>query len=149
MALEVVSFFSACTALNIALVYSIELFPTCVRNSAISLVRQALVLGGVFAPILVVEGRKKSFMSFGVFGLAIYRLLRAVCGLFAGDQGEEHRRHNGGRRGQGDFLLQLPISNLIKALLYSSSTVSLSLLSIRDEMVFQKSRDKSHLAQKQ
>ncbi|KAG1347447.1 organic cation/carnitine transporter 2 [Cocos nucifera] len=78
MAVEVVSFFSACTALNVALVYSIELFPTCVRNSAISMVRQALVLGGVFAPILVVEGRKKSFLSFGVFGLVI-----GCCGLFA------------------------------------------------------------------
>ncbi|KAG1347446.1 putative Organic cation/carnitine transporter 2 [Cocos nucifera] len=78
MAAEVVSFFSACTAVNIAMVYSIELFPTCVRNSAISLVRQALVLGGVFAPILVVEGRKNSFLFFGVFGLVI-----GCCGLFA------------------------------------------------------------------
>ncbi|CAL9189526.1 unnamed protein product [Musa hybrid cultivar] len=77
MAAEVVSFFSACTAFNVLLIYSIELFPTCVRNSAISMVRQALVLGGVFAPVLVAEGRKRSFLSFGVFGFVI-----GCCGLF-------------------------------------------------------------------
>ncbi|KAJ3670277.1 hypothetical protein LUZ60_010601 [Juncus effusus] len=51
--IEVISFFSACTAFNIVLIYSIELFPTCVRNSALALVRQAVVLGGVLAPVLV------------------------------------------------------------------------------------------------
>ncbi|KAJ3670276.1 hypothetical protein LUZ60_010600 [Juncus effusus] len=75
---EVISFFSACTAFNIILIYGLELFPTCVRNSALSLVRQALVLGGVLAPMLVVEGRKKKFWSFGVFGL-----VAIFCGLFA------------------------------------------------------------------
>ncbi|XP_072956645.1 organic cation/carnitine transporter 2-like [Typha angustifolia] len=78
MGVEVVSFFSACTAFNVVLIYSIELFPTCIRNSAISMVRQAVVLGGVLAPLLVAEGRKRSFLSFGVFGLVI-----GCCGLFA------------------------------------------------------------------
>lgn len=77
MAAEVASFFSACTAFNLLLIYSIELFPTCVRNSAISMVRQAIVLGGVFAPVLVVAGWERSFLSFGVFGLVI-----GFCGLF-------------------------------------------------------------------
>ncbi|KAG8362626.1 hypothetical protein BUALT_BualtUnG0057200 [Buddleja alternifolia] len=56
--LELLSFFSACTAFDVVLIYTLELFPTCVRNSAVSMVRQALVLGGVFSPVLVAAGRK-------------------------------------------------------------------------------------------
>jgi OCT family organic cation transporter-like MFS transporter 3 len=41
-------------------------------------VRQALVLGGVAAPVLVALGRHKSFLSFGVFGLLI-----GCFGMFA------------------------------------------------------------------
>ncbi|KAJ3670274.1 hypothetical protein LUZ60_010598 [Juncus effusus] len=78
MIFEVISFFSTCTSFNIVMIYTIELFPTCVRNSALALVRQALVLGSVLAPVLVVEGRKKKFLSFGVFGLIII-----CCCLFA------------------------------------------------------------------
>ncbi|KAF0905070.1 hypothetical protein E2562_000875 [Oryza meyeriana var. granulata] len=78
MAAEVFSFFATCTAFNIILMYSIELFPTSVRNSAVGLVRQALVLGGVAAPMLVALGREHSFWSFGVFGLAV-----GCLGLFA------------------------------------------------------------------
>uniref|UniRef100_A0A0E0ALE7 Major facilitator superfamily (MFS) profile domain-containing protein n=1 Tax=Oryza glumipatula TaxID=40148 RepID=A0A0E0ALE7_9ORYZ len=80
MAAEVLSFFATCTAFNIILMYSIELFPTSVRNSAVGMVRQALVLGGVAAPMLVALGRERSFWSFGVFGLAVGCLgLFAVC----------------------------------------------------------------------
>ncbi|KAK9266670.1 hypothetical protein L1049_005506 [Liquidambar formosana] len=75
--LELVSFFSACTAFNVLLIYTIELFPTCVRNSAVSMLRQALVLGGVFSPVLVAAGRKKGFLTYGVFGIVI-----GFCGLF-------------------------------------------------------------------
>ncbi|XVF77783.1 hypothetical protein PTKIN_Ptkin14bG0074300 [Pterospermum kingtungense] len=74
--LELVSFFSACTAFNLQLIYTLELFPTCVRNSAISMVRQALVFGGAFSPLLVAAGRKNEVLSYGVFGLVI-----GVCGL--------------------------------------------------------------------
>ncbi|XP_022718155.1 organic cation/carnitine transporter 3-like [Durio zibethinus] len=74
--LELVSFFSACQAFNMVLIYTIELFPTCVRNSAISMARQALVFGGVFSPVLVAAGRKNELLSYGVFGLVI-----GVCGL--------------------------------------------------------------------
>ncbi|KAG9439024.1 hypothetical protein H6P81_019189 [Aristolochia fimbriata] len=77
--LEVVSFFSACSAFNVVLIYTLELFPTCVRNSALSMARQSLVLGGVFGPMLVAVGRKEggSVVSFGIFGLTI-----GLCGLF-------------------------------------------------------------------
>ncbi|KAF6136628.1 hypothetical protein GIB67_016084 [Kingdonia uniflora] len=75
---ELVSFFSACTAFNVLLIYSLELFPTCVRNSALSMVRQAIVLGGVLSPMLVAAGRRnKGVLSYGVFGLMI-----GCCGLF-------------------------------------------------------------------
>ncbi|KAJ3705097.1 hypothetical protein LUZ61_008802 [Rhynchospora tenuis] len=77
MVLEVVSFFSTCTCCYIIMIYSIELFPTCVRNTTLALIRQALVLGGVLAPVLVVKGRENKFWSFGIFGLVI-----CCCGLF-------------------------------------------------------------------
>ena len=76
--LELVSFFSACTAFNTLLIFTIELFPTCVRNSATSMVRQALVLGGVFSPMLVAAERRDGISSYVVFGLVI-----GCCGLFA------------------------------------------------------------------
>ncbi|XP_075643745.1 organic cation/carnitine transporter 3-like [Castanea sativa] len=78
IALELVSFFSACTAVDILLIFTIELFPTCVRNSATSLVRQAVVFGGVFGPMLVAADRRDGISSYGVFGLVI-----GCCGLFA------------------------------------------------------------------
>ncbi|KAI4323283.1 hypothetical protein L6164_022901 [Bauhinia variegata] len=68
---ELVSFFCACTAFNIYLIYTTELFPTCVRNSALSMARQAVVFGGAFSPLLVAAGRGRKFLSYGVFGLVI------------------------------------------------------------------------------
>ncbi|KAL3737359.1 hypothetical protein ACJRO7_026173 [Eucalyptus globulus] len=77
--LELVSFFSGCTAVSVLLIYTLELFPTCVRNSATSMVRQALVLGGVFSPLLVAAAARRGdgMLSYGVFGLVI-----GCCGLF-------------------------------------------------------------------
>ncbi|GFP81664.1 organic cation/carnitine transporter 3 [Phtheirospermum japonicum] len=78
IALELVSFFSACTAFDVILIYTLELFPTCVRNSAVSMVRQALVFGGALSPVLIAAGRKNNgLLSYGVFGVTI-----SVCGLF-------------------------------------------------------------------
>ncbi|CAA2953521.1 organic cation carnitine transporter 3-like [Olea europaea subsp. europaea] len=75
--LELVSFFSACAAFDVVLIYTLELFPTCVRNSAVSMVRQALVFGGVFSPVLVAAGRKNGLLSYGIFGVTI-----SACGFF-------------------------------------------------------------------
>ncbi|KAF3448794.1 hypothetical protein FNV43_RR09507 [Rhamnella rubrinervis] len=77
MGVELVSFFSACTAFNVLLIYTIELFQTCVRNSTMSMLRQAVVFGGVFGPVLAAGGRDNGSVSFCVFGLVI-----GFCGLF-------------------------------------------------------------------
>ncbi|XP_074285181.1 organic cation/carnitine transporter 3-like [Silene latifolia] len=74
--LELVSLFCACMAYNLVLMYMVELFPTCVRNSASSLVRQAMILGSVFDPMLVLLGRKSIIYSYGTFGLAML-----LCGF--------------------------------------------------------------------
>ncbi|KAK8545821.1 hypothetical protein V6N13_067084 [Hibiscus sabdariffa] len=76
IAMELISFFNTCGAFNMSMIYTLELFPTSVRNSALSMVRQALVLGGAFSPMLVAAGRKNNLISFGVFGIAI-----GFCGL--------------------------------------------------------------------
>ncbi|KAL4597776.1 hypothetical protein ACB092_11G013500 [Castanea dentata] len=76
--LEIISFFSACTACNVLLIFTIELFPTCVRNSATSMVRQAIVFGGVFSPMLLAAESKDGISFYVVFGLVI-----GCCGLFA------------------------------------------------------------------
>ncbi|XP_074285182.1 organic cation/carnitine transporter 3-like [Silene latifolia] len=73
---ELISLFCACMAYNLVLMYMVELFPTCVRNSATSLVRQAMILGSVFDPMLVLLGRKNMIYSYGAFGLAML-----LCGF--------------------------------------------------------------------
>ncbi|CAA0835501.1 Organic cation/carnitine transporter 3 [Striga hermonthica] len=77
MGLELLSFFGAGMAFDVIFVYVLELFPTCVRNSAVSVVREALLLGGFLGPLVVAANREKGFVSYGVFGVTIL-----VCGLF-------------------------------------------------------------------
>jgi hypothetical protein len=69
--LALTSFFSACTAYNVFLIYIIELFPTSVRNTTTSLVRQAIVFGNIFSPFFISAGRKNDVFSYGVFGIVI------------------------------------------------------------------------------
>ncbi|KAJ4732149.1 Organic cation/carnitine transporter 3 [Rhynchospora pubera] len=76
LAAEVISYCTACTAINVMLIYCVELFPTTIRNTAISLVRITTLLAGVFGPVLAAQGKSSKFWSFGVFGLAI-----GFCGL--------------------------------------------------------------------
>ncbi|KAH7557879.1 hypothetical protein ACOSQ2_028033 [Xanthoceras sorbifolium] len=75
--LEVGSFFGACTGLNVILIYAIELFPTCVRNSATSMARQALNFGAIFSSILVSIGKKNELLSNNV----IFGLIIICCGF--------------------------------------------------------------------
>ncbi|KAI0529492.1 hypothetical protein KFK09_002044 [Dendrobium nobile] len=77
VAVELVAFFGVYTSLSLVMIYNVELFPTCVRNSALAVLRTAVVLGGVAAPALVAAGRRRKFLSFGVFGIVII-----FCGLF-------------------------------------------------------------------
>jgi MFS family permease len=75
--LELASFFCARLAYNMLIIFTMELFPTSVRNSATTLARQVVAFGSVFDPILTSAGRRKEFLSFGIFGLTIL-----LCGFF-------------------------------------------------------------------
>ncbi|WCJ17738.1 Organic cation/carnitine transporter 1 [Euphorbia peplus] len=66
--IEGIGFMSASVAFNILYVYCVELFPTNVRNFAVSMLRQTLMLGASIAPMLVVLGRMSPSVSFVVFG---------------------------------------------------------------------------------
>ncbi|KAJ4835697.1 hypothetical protein Tsubulata_050632, partial [Turnera subulata] len=55
--LELGSYFWGCTACNLLLIYTTELFPTSIRNSATSMMRQALALSGLFSPALISAGK--------------------------------------------------------------------------------------------
>ncbi|CAA3029717.1 organic cation carnitine transporter 3-like [Olea europaea subsp. europaea] len=61
--LELISYFCGIAALDFFMIYTLELFPTCVRNSAVSMLRLAMMLGGVSCPILVATGRKNGLLS--------------------------------------------------------------------------------------
>lgn len=58
-------------------IYAIELFPTCVRNSATSILRLAITFTAIFSSVLVAAGSNNEFVSYGVFGLVII-----CCGFF-------------------------------------------------------------------
>ncbi|KAK9676487.1 hypothetical protein RND81_11G080200 [Saponaria officinalis] len=74
--LELVAIFCACMVFNILFMYTVELFPTCVRSTATSLSRQALLLASVFVPVLVVIGRRNVKFCPTIFGVTII-----ICGL--------------------------------------------------------------------
>ncbi|KAF8090435.1 hypothetical protein N665_0476s0014 [Sinapis alba] len=70
LAVEAVGFMASSLAYDVLYVYGVELFPTNVRNFAVSLLCQAFMLGGSAAPLLVALGRENAMMSFIVFGVA-------------------------------------------------------------------------------
>ncbi|KAK0593194.1 hypothetical protein LWI29_032650 [Acer saccharum] len=75
--LSLATFLCSDTALNLLLVYSVEMFPTSVRNFAASLARQAVTFGAVLSSLLNSLGSKNPFLSYGVFGLIVF-----CCGFF-------------------------------------------------------------------
>ncbi|XP_010532008.1 PREDICTED: organic cation/carnitine transporter 5 [Tarenaya hassleriana] len=76
-AFELATFFSARIGFNLMAVYVVEMFPTCVRNSATTIMRQALVVGGVCSPIFTSLGTNLPSLSFAIFGFSMF-----VFGLF-------------------------------------------------------------------
>ncbi|KAF8031521.1 hypothetical protein BT93_D0668 [Corymbia citriodora subsp. variegata] len=66
--IEGVGFMAASLAFDVIYIYCVELFPTNVRNSAVSMLRQALMLGASIAPVLVAVGRLSPSFSFLAFG---------------------------------------------------------------------------------
>ncbi|KAI4323275.1 hypothetical protein L6164_022895 [Bauhinia variegata] len=71
ISLELASFFCGCTASNLMNIYIIELFPTSVRNTTMSLVRQAVVCGAIFGPFLVSAGRRNDIFFYGLIGAVV------------------------------------------------------------------------------
>jgi OCT family organic cation transporter-like MFS transporter 4/5 len=69
LAIEGIGFMAASVAFDVLYVYCVELFPTNVRNFAVSQSRQALMLGASIAPLLVAAGRLSPSLSFLVFGI--------------------------------------------------------------------------------
>lgn len=79
-ALELGSFSCTRIGFNLMAVYMVELFPTCVRNSATMMLRQALVVGGACCPIIASIGSNVPSLSFAVLeftmsGLGLFSLL--------------------------------------------------------------------------
>lgn len=66
---ESLGFTAVSTAFDVLYIYCVELFPTNMRNIAVSMLRQALMLGAAIAPVLVVLGRSRPSLSFLVFGV--------------------------------------------------------------------------------
>ncbi|TXG49581.1 hypothetical protein EZV62_025456 [Acer yangbiense] len=77
ISLSLATFLCGDTALNLILVYSVEIFPTCVRNFAASFARQAVTFGAVLGSLLNSLGSKNPYLSYGVFGLIVF-----CCGFF-------------------------------------------------------------------
>ncbi|GFP88494.1 organic cation/carnitine transporter 1 [Phtheirospermum japonicum] len=76
--IEAFGFMAASTSFDVLYIYCVELFPTNVRNFAVSMMRQALMLGASISPLLVVYGRMSPSLSFVVFGV-----LSFVSGLLS------------------------------------------------------------------
>ncbi|XP_057828983.2 organic cation/carnitine transporter 1 [Cryptomeria japonica] len=74
---EVGAFLSANTACNVLLIYCLESFPSSVRNSALSMLREAIYVGAIVSPVIVVIGHSNTALSFGLFGIGIL-----ISGLF-------------------------------------------------------------------
>ncbi|KAK3232374.1 hypothetical protein Dsin_004255 [Dipteronia sinensis] len=70
--LSLATFLCGDPALNLLFVYSVEMFPTSVRNFAASLARQATTFGAVISSLLNSLGSKNPYLSYGVFGLMVF-----------------------------------------------------------------------------
>ncbi|KAH9287820.1 hypothetical protein KI387_031937 [Taxus chinensis] len=62
-------------------IYCLELFPSSVRNSAMSMLRQAVNVGAIVSPVIVVIGHNAPYLSFAIFGIVIIMSSLFVVGL--------------------------------------------------------------------
>ncbi|XP_042486586.1 organic cation/carnitine transporter 1-like [Macadamia integrifolia] len=72
LTMEAIGIMAASKVFDVLYIFCVELFPTNVRNFAVSMLRQALMLGASIAPLLVVLGRLSpslSFLAFGALGI--------------------------------------------------------------------------------
>ncbi|OAE21923.1 hypothetical protein AXG93_242s1040 [Marchantia polymorpha subsp. ruderalis] len=70
--------FGASAAYNLVYIYTLELFPTVVRNAALGLASQFSSIGTVVAPLVVVLGRYNPAVPFLIFG--VFSLFGAAMG---------------------------------------------------------------------
>ncbi|KAL3678596.1 hypothetical protein R1sor_021552 [Riccia sorocarpa] len=64
----IIGIFGAAGAYNLVYIYTTELFPTVVRNSALGLATQAASIGSIIAPVVAVCGRMNVSLPFIIFG---------------------------------------------------------------------------------
>ncbi len=78
----VVGIFGIAGAYNLVYIYTLELFPTVVRNAALGLATQAAGIGAVIAPTIVALDHYNSAIPFGLFAAAaLVGALLALCGF--------------------------------------------------------------------
>ncbi|XP_011095303.1 organic cation/carnitine transporter 4 [Sesamum indicum] len=67
---SILGIFGMAGTYNLLFIYTVELFPTVVRNAALGSATQAAQLGAILAPLVVVLGERIPFLVFGVCGIA-------------------------------------------------------------------------------
>jgi hypothetical protein len=78
----VIGIFGIAGAYNLVYIYTLELFPTVVRNAALGLATQAGGIGVVIAPTIVALEHYNSAIPFGLFAAAaLVGALLALCGF--------------------------------------------------------------------
>lgn len=70
MVCGVLGIFGMAGTYNLLFIYTVELFPTVVRNAALGCATQAAQMGAILAPFVVVLGERIPFLVFGVCGVA-------------------------------------------------------------------------------
>ncbi|CAH9119827.1 unnamed protein product [Cuscuta epithymum] len=75
MVCGVLGIFGMAGTYNLLFIYTVELFPTTVRNAALGCTTQASQFGAILSPLIVVLGGGIPFAIFGAFG---------ICGGFLG-----------------------------------------------------------------
>ncbi|KAL1537894.1 Organic cation/carnitine transporter 4 [Salvia divinorum] len=70
MVCGILGIFGMAGTYNLLFIYTVELFPTVVRNAALGCATQAAQMGAILAPFVVVMGERVPFLVFGACGVA-------------------------------------------------------------------------------